>query len=58
MADIIRLFIIMLIAIYLFFSVMMEFKNPQKSMFWFSLEVLFFLGMVLLIKEFFIKYII
>ncbi|KFN02885.1 putative membrane protein [Bacillus clarus] len=57
MSDIIRLFIVMLITIYLFFSVIMEFKKPQKSMFWFSIEVLFLLGMVLLIKEFFIKYI-
>ncbi|MBO1624977.1 hypothetical protein [Bacillus arachidis] len=57
MSDIIRLFIVMLIAIYLFFSVMMEFQNPQKSMFWFTIEVLFLLGTLLLIKEFFIKYV-
>ncbi|WP_176527642.1 MULTISPECIES: hypothetical protein [unclassified Bacillus (in: firmicutes)] len=57
MSDIIRLFIIMLIASYLFFSVMMEFKNPQKSMFWFTIEILFLLGTLLLIKEFFIKYV-
>ncbi len=55
MFDIIRLLIIILIAIFLFSSIIMEFKKPQKSMFWFSIEVLFLLGIVLLMKEFFFK---
>ncbi|EJQ80464.1 Uncharacterized protein BC141101_01974 [Bacillus toyonensis] len=55
MVDIIRLLIIILIAIFLFSSIIMEFKKPQKSMFWFSIEVLFLLGIVLLMKEFFFK---
>ncbi|EJQ71066.1 hypothetical protein IIC_01709 [Bacillus cereus VD021] len=55
MVDIIRLLIIILIAIFLFSSIIMEFKKPHKSMFWFSIEVLFLLGIVLLMKEFFIK---
>ncbi|ACO30202.1 TPA: hypothetical protein QCR36_005799 [Bacillus cereus] len=56
MADIIRLLIIILIAVFLFSSIIMEFKKPQKSMFWFSIEVLFLLGIILLIKEFFIEF--
>lgn len=55
MVDLIRLLIIILIAIFLFSSIIMEFKKPQKSMFWFSIEVLFLLGIVLLMKEFFFK---
>ncbi|EJQ38831.1 hypothetical protein IEC_01789 [Bacillus toyonensis] len=55
MVDIIRLLIIILIAIFLFSSIIMEFKKPQKSMFWFSIKVLFLLGIVLLMKEFFFK---
>ncbi|MFB6646132.1 hypothetical protein [Bacillus toyonensis] len=55
MVDIIQLLIIILIAIFLFSSIIMEFKKPQKSMFWFSIEVLFLLGIVLLMKEFFFK---
>ncbi|WP_176540928.1 hypothetical protein [Bacillus cereus] len=56
MSDIVRLFIVTFIGIHLFFSVMMEFKKPQKGMFWLSIEVLFLLGIVLLIKDFFIKF--
>jgi uncharacterized membrane protein YqhA len=55
MSDIIRLLIIMIIAIFLFSSIIMEFKKPQKSMFWFSIEVLSLLGVLLLIKEFFVN---
>ncbi|EJR62490.1 hypothetical protein IIO_02421 [Bacillus cereus VD115] len=55
MVNIIRLLIIILIAIFLFSSIIMEFKKPQKSMFWFSIEVLFLLEIVLLMKEFFFK---
>ncbi len=57
MSDIIRLLIIMMIATFLFSSIIMEFKQPQKSMFWFSIEVLSLLGVLLLIKEFFINHI-
>jgi uncharacterized membrane protein YqhA len=55
MSDIIRLLIIMIIAIFLFSSIIMEFKKPQKSIFWFSIEVLSLLGVLLLIKEFFVN---
>lgn len=55
MLNISRLLIIILIAIFLFLSIIMEFKKPHKSMFWFSIEALFLLGIVLLMKEFFIK---
>ncbi len=55
MSDIIRLLIIMMIATFLFSSIIMEFKKPQKSMFWFSIEVLSLLGVLLLIKEFFVN---
>ncbi|EJQ94876.1 hypothetical protein II1_03944 [Bacillus cereus MC118] len=55
MLNISRLLIIILIAIFLFLSIIMEFKKPNKSMFWFSIEALFLLGIVLLMKEFFIK---
>lgn len=55
MFDIIRLLFILLIAIFLFFSIIMEFKKPQKSLFWFSIEVLSLLGVIMLLKDFFIK---
>ncbi|MED1406201.1 hypothetical protein [Bacillus mycoides] len=41
MVDIIRLLIIILIAIFLFSSIIMEFKKPHKSMFWFSIGIFF-----------------
>ncbi|MDZ4427919.1 hypothetical protein ORL82_27115, partial [Bacillus cereus] len=55
MFDILRLLIIFLIAIFLFFSILMEFKKPQKSVFWFSIEVLSLLGIIMLFKDFLSK---
>ena len=55
MADIIRLLIIILIAVFYFHLLLWSLK-ASKSMFWFSIEVLFLLGIILLIKEFFIEF--
>ncbi|ACK62550.1 hypothetical protein IKC_04855 [Bacillus cereus VD184] len=55
MFDILRLLIIFFIAIFLFFSIIMEFKKPQKSVFWFSIEVLSLLGIIMLFKDFLSK---
>ncbi|CAM4223671.1 hypothetical protein [Bacillus paramycoides] len=55
MPEVIRLCIAIVIA--LFSSIIMEFKKPQKDMFWFSIEVLSLLGVLLLIKEFLINHI-
>ncbi|WP_176546225.1 hypothetical protein [Bacillus toyonensis] len=57
MSDVIRLCIGVVIALFLFSSIVMEFKKPQKDMFWFSIEVLSLLGVSLLIKEFLINHI-
>ncbi|EPF02547.1 hypothetical protein [Bacillus toyonensis] len=57
MPDVIRLLIGIVIALFLFSSIVMEFKKPQKDMFWFSIEVLSPLGVLLLIKEFLINHI-
>lgn len=55
MFDILRLLTFFLIAIFLFFSIIMEFKKPQKIVFWFSIEVLSLLGIVMLFKDFLSK---
>ncbi|WP_180248492.1 hypothetical protein [Bacillus toyonensis] len=57
MSDVIRLCIGVVIALFLFSSIVMEFKKPQKDIFWFSIEVLSLLGVLLLIKEFLINHI-
>ncbi|MFJ6034389.1 hypothetical protein ACIQFL_29245 [Bacillus toyonensis] len=57
MPDVIRLLIGIVIDLFLFSSIVMEFKKPQKDMFWFSIEVLSLLGVLLLIKEFLINHI-
>ncbi|MEH7708433.1 hypothetical protein V7597_29230 [Bacillus toyonensis] len=57
MPDVIRLLIGIVIVLFLFSSIVMEFKKPQKDMFWFSIEVLSLLGVLLLIKEFLINHI-
>jgi heme O synthase-like polyprenyltransferase len=57
MPDVIRLCIGIVIALFLFSSIVMEFKKPQKDMFLFSIEVLSLLGVLLLIKEFLINHI-
>ncbi|MCU4967862.1 hypothetical protein [Bacillus toyonensis] len=57
MSDVIRFCIGVVIALFLFSSIVMEFKKPPKDMFWFSIEVLSLLGVLLLIKEFLINHI-
>ncbi|MBY7135670.1 MULTISPECIES: hypothetical protein [Bacillus] len=57
MSDVIRFCIGVVIALFLFSSIVMEFKKPQKDMFCFSIEVLSLLGVLLLIKEFLINHI-
>ncbi|HDR7386162.1 TPA: hypothetical protein QCX24_005527 [Bacillus toyonensis] len=57
MPDVIRLLIGIVIALFLFSSIVMAFKKPQKDMFCFSIEALSLLGVLLLIKEFLINHI-
>ncbi len=43
MSDIIKLCIVIAVALFLMFSIISEFKKPQKDMFWFSIDVMFLL---------------
>ncbi|EEL00576.1 hypothetical protein bcere0013_23720 [Bacillus cereus BDRD-ST26] len=39
------------------FSIISEFKKPQKDMFWFSIDVMFLLVAFLLIKDYIVKHV-
>ncbi len=57
MSDIIKLCIIIVVALFLIFSIISEFKKPQKNMFWFSIDVMFLLVAFLLIKDYIAKHV-
>ncbi|WP_186366343.1 hypothetical protein [Bacillus paranthracis] len=51
MPDMIRLILFIFVAISSIFSLIQEFKKPQKSLFWISFEFLLLVGMIILITE-------
>lgn len=57
MPDIIKICIVIVVALFLMFSIISEFKKTQKGMFWFSIDVMFLLVAFLLIKDYIIKHI-
>jgi hypothetical protein len=58
MSDIIKLCIIIVVALFLIFSIISEFKNlKKKNMFWFSIDVMFLLVAFLLIKDYIAKHV-
>ncbi len=56
MSDMIKLCIVIAVALFLTFSIISEFKKPQKDMFWFSIDVMFLLAAFLLIKDYIVKH--
>lgn len=44
MSDIIKLCIVLIVTLFLTFSIIADFQKPQKDMFWFSVEVMFLLA--------------
>ncbi|MDE7553148.1 hypothetical protein [Bacillus tropicus] len=57
MSDEIKLCIVIAVALFLMFSIISEFKKPQKDMFWFSMDVMFLLAAFLLIKDYIVKHV-
>ncbi len=57
MSDIIKLCIVLIVTLFLTFSIIAEFRKPQKDMFWFSIEVMFLLAGFLILKDYIVKHI-
>ncbi|AJG91142.1 putative membrane protein (plasmid) [Bacillus cereus] len=57
MFDIIKLCIVLIITLFLTFSIIAEFRKHQKDMFWFSIEVMFLLAGFLILKDYIVKHI-
>jgi len=57
MSDVIKLCIVLVVSLFLIFSIITEFQKPQKDMFWFSIEVMFLLAAFLILKDYIVKHI-
>ncbi len=57
MPDIIKVCIVIVVALFLMFSIISEFKKPHKGVFWLSIDVMFLLVAFLLIKDYIVKHI-